>query len=205
MNRLIITLLCSLSLSACERSETVSADIATSPIEAEPSKVEQALEQARAIVSDPSNWKSHAAKITRLGEFAQDLGIIESDEYKRFDGDAQGLMEFGTRMISNLDEASVDRLRQQLSRITDNSNARADATVILPNGAPTDGILTTESERDIEGVGIDAEAERIVYTSIEGLRAAEAAEFGTLFAQAQESYRALRCLLLTKEANKTLE
>jgi hypothetical protein len=205
MNRSIITLLFCLSLTACQRHETREAE-PPQPAEAiapGPSNVEQALEQARAIVSDPSNWKSHAEKITKLGELAQDLGVADTEEYKRFDDDAQKLLEFGTRMISNLDEASVNRLRVQLNEITGNSRARADTSVVLPNGLPVIGKIDTKSEEDLETRGIDEKAESIVYKSIEGLGAAEASEFGVLFARAQVSYRALRSLLLNKEANKT--
>ena len=127
--------------------------------------------------------------------YTQDLGIADSTEYISFDRDAQRLMEFGTRMITNMDEASMDRLRSQLIRITDKSNARGDATIVMPTGAAGGGTVTAESERETVGASIDEEAERIVYTSIEGLRAAEAAEFGALFASAQESYRSLRSLL----------
>lgn len=168
----------------------------------EPTKSELAMKQARAIVTDPSNWKSHAEKITLLGEYAQDLGIANSTEYTNFDRDAQRLMEFGTTMITNMDEASVDRLRGQLIRITDNSNAKVRARTVTPTVAGN-GTITIESERETEGVSIDEEVERIVYTSIDGLRASDAAVFGKLFSNAQESYRALRILLqrTTNEAS----
>ena len=57
-----------------------------------------------------------------------------------------------------------------------------------------------DSTQDSSKVQVDAE--RAIFTTVESLRAAQADEFGKIFARAQTSYRALRQLLKSPRTHK---
>ena len=164
-----------------------------------PDVAEQAIGYARSIVSDPSNWKSNSVSYTKLGEAAQDLGIEKSPEFQNFEVAANKLISFGTRWVSNVDEGTASALKQDLSHLTTSTETSASlqvsggSVVHQPVGevkASTVGIANSEQTQ--------AEAEHAIYTSITGLRAAQADEFGKDFQDSQSAFLALRALLLTR-------
>jgi hypothetical protein len=159
----------------------------------------EAIAYARKIVSDPSNWKSNTALITDLGAAAQDLGVAESSEFKEFDLAAQDLIRFGTTWITSLDEGATTHLRNELSLITSKSEASVKTQInVGTESVPSGGGLEATLDTKQDAQRIQKEAERAVFTSIEGLRAAQADEFGKSFARAQTAYRALRPILQSK-------
>jgi hypothetical protein len=181
------------ALTACEPpTETV-----TPP---RPDPASQAIGYARSIVSDPSNWKGNTILLTDLGAAAQDLGISDTQQFKEFDSAAQDLIRFGTTWISSLDEGATTRLRNELSHITNKTEAAATTQINAGAGSVPSGAgahITVDSKKDSERV--QTEAERAIYTSIDGLRAAQADEFGRLYSRAQGAFRALRLLLQPKQ------
>ncbi len=189
---IIVSAAVSLVCSSCEKP----------PAAAEPPKpnpTAQAISHARQIVSDPSNWKNNTALLTDLGALAQDIGVADTQEFKDFDTAAQDLIRFGTTWISSLDEGIKTQLRTELSRMTTRTEASLQAQV--PIGveavpAPVGAQATSNTTKDAEQVQSDAE--RVIFSTVNGLRAAQADEFGKLFARAQTTYRALRRVLQAK-------
>ncbi len=125
--------------------------------------------------------------------------MTDTPQFKEFDSAAQDLIRFGTTWISNLDEGSISRLRNELSHIATKTEASV-KTQVTANGesAPAGAGLRATSDTTNDTERVQAEAERAIFTSIEGLRATQAEEFGRLFARAQTAFRALRLVLQTK-------
>jgi probable HAF family extracellular repeat protein len=166
------------------------------PPPAKPDPAVQAIGYARQIVSDPSNWKSNTVSLTDLGAAAQDLGIADTPEFTEFDSAAQQLIQFGTTWMSTVDEGAVTRLRNELSHITSRTEASVSGQVAVgPDSPLSEGGMhaTVDSKQDSKR--LQADAERAIFTSIDGLRAAQAEEFGRIFARAQTAFRALRSRL----------
>lgn len=162
----------------------------------EPTPTEKAIETAGKIVSDPSNWKENTKLLTELGNSAQDIGIEHTQEFKDFDLAAQDLIRFGTTWIDSLDEGIKTQLRNELSSITSQTKASLGAQVPLggvpaPVGVGAQAKINTTKDAE----KVESDAERVIFTTIKGLRAAQADEFGKLFARAQTTYRALRLVL----------
>lgn len=171
------------------------------PLPPEPTPTEKAIEAAGKIVSDPSNWRVNTELLKKLSDYAQDIGIEQTQEFKDFDLAAQDLIRFGTTWISSLDEGIKTQLRTELSRMTSQTEASIQAQIPLGGGpvpAAVRGEITVDTKENAETV--QADAERVIYTTIRGLRAAQADEFGKFFARALTTYRALR-LVLQKPRN----
>jgi len=188
-----ITVFITVALVGCKEKEVISA----APLETK-SPATQAVDLARKIVSDPSNWKNNTALITELGGLAEDLKIADTAAFKDFDLAAQDLVRFGTTWITSLDEGNREQLQTELTRLTGRTEAslRTNIPVSPPVGTPRID-ATIDSIKNEEQVKHDAE--RIIMTTVHSLRAAQADEFGRLFARAQTSYRSLRKVLQEHE------
>ena len=186
---IIFSVAMSILFSACDR-------YAPPHAPPKPNPSEQAISHARQIVSDPSNWKNNTALLTDLGSLAQDLGIADTQEFKDFDSAAQDLIRFGTIWISSLDDGIKSRLRTELSHVTTRTEASLQAQVPLgtepvPTGVGAHANSTTTKDAE----QVQSDAERVIFSTVNGLRAAQADEFGKFFARAQTTYRALRLVL----------
>lgn len=155
-----------------------------------------AIDLARQIVSNPSNWKSNTVLITELGGLAEDMQIASTPEFKKFDIAALNLVRFGTTWISSLDEGSREHLGAELSKLT----SKTEAVIDIPMSSQGPTGVEIDTKDDLERVSADAE--RIMWTTVHSLRASQADEFGRLFAEAQSAYRALRRILQERLVKK---
>jgi hypothetical protein len=92
----------------------------------------EAIECARKIVSDPSNWKKNTGLLTDLSDYVQDLNIAEAPEFKEFNDAALGLIQFGTVWISRSDQSDISQLRSELSKLTSKTEGRLKLVLKVP-------------------------------------------------------------------------
>ena len=126
---------------------------------------------AKAIVSDPSNWKQNSETLAQFTEAAVTVGVSDEPEVRSFKAAVLDLLVFATQWVDRLDEADRKRLTTELTEIV------AKASVNAPNG-PSGGVVNVDSS------SLAKDAEKVVGTTIQKLNAERAQEFGKIYGRA---------------------
>jgi hypothetical protein len=173
------------------------------PKPAKEEQVKLAIDCAKNIVADPSNWKQNCELLIDLSDHAQDLMIVESDEYKQFEDAAKNLITFGTKWVDKIDETNRTDLGTQLRSIgelDENTNQSSEVSggiiigVLDSNASAEAKNSNTASQRSSLSTSrnIEFEATKAVAASVGELSGSEVVEFGSLFADALEAYKNFR-------------
>jgi hypothetical protein len=152
---------------------------ATKP-ETQPSPLGTLRQSAKAIVSDPSNWKQNTREIADFYDAANALAWKDKPEVIEFESSVQAIVTFSTSWNQTVDEEVTAHLKDRLSNMVANVEAHIQEQPLpdIANVTKDD----SETERD---------ASVIAARTIKQLRDDQAAEFGKHYARLLKAYQGL--------------
>jgi len=130
---------------------------------------------AKAIVSNPNNWKVNSSLLTDFTDAAAELNLGDKAEVKEFKSSAEDLIKFGTTWISSLNETESHKFAEGVNHIV----AGLDSKMPGAQGAV---------ELQVDSKNVQRNAANAIGSSTSKLTPEQAEQFGKLFSKAVDSY-----------------
>ena len=144
------------------------------------------LAAAKAIASDPSNWRSNSQRYTDFSEAAVALDWTEKPQVIDFKASVLDLITFSTTWIDTLNQAENQKFREGVTHIF----ASVDSEAPAPQGS---------AHGRVDMQDVQKRAETALSSSTSKLQAAQAEQFGKIFRRVMDSYERIYKLAGTAE------
>lgn len=141
----------------------------------QPTPKQSFIASAKAIASDPSNWKSNSKLLIDFSGAAVDLHWSDKAEVRDFKANVLDLISFSTTWIDRLDQVESRKFAEGVTHIVASVDSK------LPS-AP--GVAQVIVNRE----NVEKQAESALSSSTSKLQAAQAEQFGRLFGRVVDSY-----------------
>ena len=133
------------------------------------------LASAKAIASDPSNWKGNSKHLIDFSGAAVDLHWSDKAEVRDFKASVLDLISFSTTWLDRLDQVESRKFAEGVTHIVASLDSK------LPS-APGAAQGRVDKEK------VEKQAETALSSSISKLPTAQAEQFGKLFGKVVDSY-----------------
>ena len=167
-----VFLFIALLLSGCQRQEESASQLTPK---------QKFLTSAKAIASDPSNWKGNSKHLIDFSGAAVDLHWSEKVEVRDFKASVLDLISFSTTWIDKLDQVENRKFTEGVTHIV----ATLDSN--LPNAPGA-------AQGRIDKQDVEKQATTALSSSTSKLQAAQAEQFGKLFGKVVDSYEKIYAL-----------
>ena len=146
------------------------------------------LSLAKAIVSDPNNWKSATAKMAEFIEPVNNLAMADDPVVDRFKEATHKLIEFSSRWINNLSDSETAKLSQATGSLEASVTTRIRAEAAIVPSVSAEAAATAKASTQSAKNEKMQELQRIVGDK---LTFNDATEFSKLFKEALDAYEKL--------------
>ena len=143
------------------------------------------VDSAKAILSNPSNWKANSSSLAEFIDAAAELNWSDKAEVKDFKLAAEDLVKFGTTWINRLDETESHNFNQGVSHIV----GKVDSN--LPGAQAAASVQINSDD-------IEKNAASALGSSTTKLTPEQAEQFGKLFSKAVDCYEKIIKLRTTE-------